>query len=108
MDFPNNFAWAGIAVERGIGRFHFPITSLPSPQDLSETIESFNAFNNLSIDDKFEMLIKLIHISYIIDFKVECKNVSTKKLTSSWMTDDTKNILNEKHRLYRLSISMPQ
>ena len=39
--------------------------------------------------------------------KVKCKNVY-KKLTSPWMTDYIKNLINEIQRLYRPSISMPQ
>ena len=77
-------------------------------QHLSESLESFHAFNNFSIDDKFALLIKMIQTSYNMNCKIKCKNVSTKKFTSPWMTDYIKNLINEKHRLYRLSLSMPQ
>ena len=77
-------------------------------QHLSESLESFHAFNNFSIDKKFNLLIKILQTSYNMHCKVKCKNVSTQKLTSPWMTDYIKKLMNKKHRLYRLSISMPK
>ena len=77
-------------------------------QHLSESLASFNVFNNFSIDDKFKMLIKIIEKSYNMHCKIKSKNVSTKKLISPWMTDYIKSLINEKHRLHRLSVSMPQ
>ena len=75
---------------------------------LSDSLESFNKFNNFSIDNKFKMLIKIIETTYNMHCKIKSKDVSTKKLTSAWMTDCIKSLIREKHRLHRPSVSMPQ
>jgi len=76
--------------------------------DVVEAIAGFGIYDGFSACDRFEVLNNLLFRLYDRNFPVKRKNLSLKRLSCPWMTDELHGFVREKHRLYRLSLSQPE
>ena len=74
---------------------------------VSQDLSIFHVYDSFSIDDKMEIFLNIIQKAYDSTCKVKEKNISIKKQTTPWMTQNLLNCIQEKHRLYRLSVVSP-
>ena len=74
---------------------------------VSQDLSIFHVYDSFSIDDKMEIFLNIIQKAYDSTCKVKEKNISIKKQTTPWMTQNLLNCIQEKHRLYRLSVVAP-
>ena len=74
---------------------------------VAEGLNLFHLYDEFSIDDKMKIFFNIILTAYNSTCKIREKNISTKKQTSPWMTQSLLNCIQEKHRLYRLSVDSP-
>ena len=70
--------------------------------DVEKGLRHFHVYDNLPIDDKFQILNNILENSFNKHCPIKSKCVALKSYCSPWINNTLRDTIKEKHRLYNL------
>ena len=75
--------------------------------ELEINLQLFKLYDHFSIDERFEILLKIILETYQKNCPIKKKTLSLKRIRSPWITNSLLDSIEEKHRLLKLTKTNP-
>ena len=75
--------------------------------ELSDALRNFNVYSGLSSNDRFKIFDNILNRIYVSNCPIKSKIIPIRRLQSPWMSPSLLKNVDEKHRLWRLSLSNP-
>ena len=77
------------------------------PSELSDRFNKFDIFDEIIINEKFNIFKSILEKTYFKFFQVETNTIATQKLFKPWITPSLRNCIERKHLLHKNSLIGP-